>query len=157
MLNNGALEIVTDFFSCLFLIEKTTGGWRPVIDLSLQNHSIQLTKFGMETVALVMFSFRKGNVMPSLKRRDACFQILIYLESWNYSHIIVEGIVYQFKAMCFSLLTASQLFTHPFEFVLTWAHSSGIHLFYYLNIWLVILQSPALPSIEIKFSSCVKT
>ena len=38
MLSKDALEIVLDpcpgFYSCLFLVEKVTGGWRPVVDLS---------------------------------------------------------------------------------------------------------------------------
>ena len=38
MLEKGAVEVVDDpglgFYSRLFLMEKATGGWRPVIDLS---------------------------------------------------------------------------------------------------------------------------
>ena len=41
MLAKGALEIARDlgpgFYSRLFLVEKATGGWRPVIDLSHLN------------------------------------------------------------------------------------------------------------------------
>ena len=41
MLAKGVLEIVPDpgpgFYSRLFLVEKVTGGWRPVIDLSTLN------------------------------------------------------------------------------------------------------------------------
>ena len=40
MLAKGALEIARDpgpgFYSRLFLVEKATGGWRPVIDLSIE-------------------------------------------------------------------------------------------------------------------------
>ena len=49
MLAKGALEIARDpgpgFYSRLFLVEKATGGWRPVIDLSLERlrpaHAVQ--------------------------------------------------------------------------------------------------------------------
>ena len=38
MLAKDALEIILDlgpsFYSCLFMVEKATGGWRPMIDLS---------------------------------------------------------------------------------------------------------------------------
>ena len=41
MLAKGALEIARDpgpsFYSRLFLVEKASGGWRPVIDLSHLN------------------------------------------------------------------------------------------------------------------------
>ena len=55
LLAKGALEIARDpgpgFYSRLFLVEKATGGWRPVIDLSHLNDFVQLTPFKMETVA----------------------------------------------------------------------------------------------------------
>ena len=64
MLAKGALEIARDpgpgFYSRLFLVEKATGGWRPVIDLSHLNDFVQLTLFKMETVASVLLSVREG-------------------------------------------------------------------------------------------------
>ena len=46
MMEKGALEIVMDhelgYYSRIFLVEKATGGWRPVIDLSLLNQSVKL-------------------------------------------------------------------------------------------------------------------
>ena len=64
MLAKGALEIARDpgpgFYSRLFLVEKATGGWRPVIDLSHLNDFVQLTPFKMETVASVLLSVRGG-------------------------------------------------------------------------------------------------
>ena len=53
MLAKGALEIARDpgpsFYSRLFLVEKASGGWRPVIDLSHLNDFVQLTSFKVET------------------------------------------------------------------------------------------------------------
>ena len=64
MLAKGALEIARvpgpGFYSRLFLVEKATGGWRPVIDLSHLNDFVQLTPFKMETVASVLLSVREG-------------------------------------------------------------------------------------------------
>ena len=62
MLAKGALEIARDpgpgFYSRLFLVEKASGGWRPVIGLSHLNEFVQLTRFKMETVASVLLSER---------------------------------------------------------------------------------------------------
>ena len=64
MLAKGALEIARDpgpgFYSRLFLVEKATDGWRPVIDFSHLNDFIQLTSFKMETVSSVLLSVREG-------------------------------------------------------------------------------------------------
>ena len=65
MLAKGALEIARDpgpgFYNRLFLVEKASGGWRPVIDLSHLNDFIQLTSFKMETVASALLFVREGN------------------------------------------------------------------------------------------------
>ena len=82
MLAKGALEIARDpgpgFYSRLFLVEKATGGWRPVIDLSHLNDFVQLTSFKMETVASVLLSVREGDFLASLDLKDAYFQIPIH-------------------------------------------------------------------------------
>ena len=48
ILAKGALEIARDpgpgFYSLLFLVEKASGGWRPVIDLSHLNEFVQLPR-----------------------------------------------------------------------------------------------------------------
>ena len=77
MLLKGALEIARDpgpgFYSRLFLVEKASGGWRPVINLSHLNEFVQLTSFKMETVASVLLSIREGDFLASMDLKDAYF------------------------------------------------------------------------------------
>ena len=121
MLAKGALEIARDpgpgFYSRLFLVEKATGGWRPVIDLSHLNDFVQLTSFKMETVASVLLSVREGDFLASLDLKDAYFQIPIHGSSRKLLRFMSEGTVYQFKALCFGLSTAPQVFTRVFAAV----------------------------------------
>ena len=145
MLAKGALEIARDpgpgFYSCLFLVEKATGGWRPVIDLSHLNDFVQLTPFKMETVASVLLSVREGDFLASLDLKDAYFQIPIHGSSRKLLRFMSEGTVYQFKALCFGLSTAPQVFTRVFAAVSAWAHARGIRLLRYLDDWLVLSSS----------------
>ena len=145
MLAKGALEIARDpgpgFYSRLFLVEKATGGWRPVIDLSHLNDFVQLTLFKMETVASVLLSLREGDFLASLDLKDAYFQIPIHGSSRKLLRFMSEGTVYQFKALCFGLSTAPQVFTRVFAAVSAWAHSRGIRLLRYLDDWLVLSSS----------------
>ena len=145
MLAKGALEIARDpgpgFYSRLFLVEKATGGWRPVIDLSHLNDFVQLTPFKMETVASVLLSVREGDFLASLDLKDAYFQIPIHGSSRKLLRFMSEGTVYQFKALCFGLLTAPQVFTRVFAAVSAWAHARGIRLLRYLDDWLVLSSS----------------
>ena len=64
MLAKDALEVVLDLgpgsYNRLFHVEKATGGWRPVIDLSHLNKFVQQTPFKMETVASVLLSVQEG-------------------------------------------------------------------------------------------------
>ena len=52
-----------------------------------------------------------------------------------------EGTVYQFKALCFGLSTAPQVFTRVFAAVSVWAHSHWIRLLRYLDDWLILASS----------------
>ena len=145
MLAKGALEIARDpgpgFYSRLFLVEKATGGWRPVIDLSHLNDFVQLTPFKMETVASVLLSVREGDFLASLDLKDAYFQIPIHGSSRKLLRFMSEGTVYQFKPLCFGLSTAPQVFTRVFAAVSAWAHARGIQLLRYLDDWLVLSSS----------------
>ena len=141
MLAKGALEIARDpdpgFYSRLFLVEKASGGWRPVIDLSHLNEFVQLTPFKTETVASVLLSVRERDFLAFLDLKDAYFQIPIH-PSLRFTS---KGTVYQFRALCFRLSTAPQVFTRVFAAVSAWTHSHGIRLLRYLDDWLVLSSS----------------
>ena len=145
MLSKRAVEIVTDqspgFYSRLFLVEKSTGGWRPVIDLSPLNRFVRQTRFTMETACSVLDSIRENDFMLSVDLKDAYFQIPIHQSSRKYLRFILDGTVYQFRALCFGLSTAPQVFTRVFTLVSAWAHSHGIRLMRYLDDWLVLASS----------------
>ena len=121
MFAKGALEIARDpgpgFYSRLFLVEKASGGWRPVIDLSHLNEFVQLTPFKMETVTSVLLSVREGDFLASLDLKDAYFQIPIHRSSRKLLRFTSEGTVYQSQVLCFGLSTAPQVFTRVFAVV----------------------------------------
>ena len=92
----------------------------------------------METVASVLLSVREGDFLASLDLKDAYFQIPIHGSSRKLLRFMSEGTVYQFKALCFGLSTAPQVFTRVFAAVSAWAHARGIRLLRYLDDWLVL-------------------
>ena len=160
MLAKGALEIARDpgtgFYSRLFLVEKVSGGWRPVIDLSHLNEFIHLTRFKMETVASLLVSVREGDFLASLDLKDAYFQIPIHRSSRKLLRFTSEGTVYQFQALCFGLSTAPQVFTRVFAAVSAWAHYHGIRLLRYLDDWLLLASSEreAKQAVQLLLSLC---
>ena len=147
MLSKGALERVSDpgpgFYSRLFLVEKASGGWRPVIDLSPFNEFVQQTPFKMETAASVLLSARKGDFLASIDLKDVYFQIPVHVSSRKWLRFVSNGTVHQFKVLCFGLSTAPQVFTRVFAIVSAWAHARGVRLLRYLDDCLVLASTEA--------------
>ena len=65
-----AVEVVEypdpGFYSRLLVEPKVTGGWRPIIDLSVLNGFLEVTPFRMKTPQSILQSVRKGDWMVSI-------------------------------------------------------------------------------------------
>ena len=120
--------------------ERGGGGGQTVIDLSGLIGYVTLARFWVETVALVFGGLRKGDMMFSVDLKDACFQIVIRLDSWPYFWFVVAGKVYQFLALWFGMSSASQVYTRIFSHVSEWTYQWGIRLLQYLDDWLVMVE-----------------
>ena len=92
------------FYSRLFVVQKDSGAWRPIIDLSTLNTYIASQRFHMETHQSVLHSIRPGDWMISLDLQDA----YLHPESHRYLRFTMGGVSYQFRVLCFGLTTAPQ-------------------------------------------------
>ena len=129
------------FYSHLFVVTKSTGGYRPILDLSILNRYVLTTKFRMETVRTVMSAIRENDWMASLDLQDAYFQVPVHRESRKFLRFTWEGKVYQFRVLCFGLATAPQVYTRMMAPVSAALHRQGIRLLRYLDDWLVLASS----------------
>ena len=127
-----------------------------MIDLSHLNEFVLQTPFKMETVASVLLSVREGDFLASVDLKDTYFQIPVHQSSRKLLRFLSGGTVYQFKALCFGLSTAPQVFTRVFAVVSAWAHSHGIRLLRYLDDWLVLAasESEAKKNVQDQLSLC---
>ena len=91
------------YYSRLFVTPKVTGGWRPAIDLSRLNRSVDVSHFYMETSQSVLQYLRPGYWMVSLDLQDAYLQVLLHPSSHHYLRFCVGDAVLQFRSLCFSL------------------------------------------------------
>ena len=80
--------------------------------------------------------------MASIDLLDAYFQVPIHPSSRKYLHFVHEGKTFQFRALCFGLATAPQVFTRIFSLISEWSHSRGIRFLRYIDDWLVLAESP---------------
>ena len=84
LLQKGAVEPAPQspgFYSRLFLVQKTSGSWRPIIDLSTLNGYVTSSHFHMETPQSVLRSIRPGDWMVSLDLQEAYLQVPVHHSS----------------------------------------------------------------------------
>ena len=125
------------FYSRLFVVWKTSGSWRPVIDLSTFNLFVDVSHFQMETIQSVLLSVRQGDWMACIDLKEAYLQVPVHLESRPFLRFVAHGQVYQFTALCFGLSTAPQVFSRVMAPVSAILHSWGIRMRRSLDDWLV--------------------
>ena len=122
-----------------------------MIDLPHLDEFVLQTPFKMETVASVLLSVREGDFLACVDLKDTHFQIPVHQSSGRLLRFLSRGggwgggvgVVYQFKGLCFGLLTAPQVFTRVFTAVSACVHSREIRLLRYLDDWLVFTSSEA--------------
>ena len=144
LLHKGAIEPAPPtpgFYSRLFVVQKDSGAWRPIIDLSTLNMYVAESRFHMETPQSVLRSIRRGDWMISVDLLDAYLQIPIHQDSRRYLRFVIQGVTYQFKVLCFGLTTAPQVFTRVMAPVSAILHKYGIRMLRYLDDWLILAWS----------------
>ena len=144
LLRKGAVEPAPQspgFYSCLFLVQKVSGSWRPIIDLSTLNDYVTSSHFHMETPQSVLRSIRQGDWMVSLDLQDAYLQVPVHHDSRRYLRFVVGGRTYQFRVLCFGLTTAPQVFTRIMAPVSALLHKYGVRILRYLGDWLILASS----------------
>ena len=105
------------FYSRMFVITKASGGWRPIINFSTLNLSVDQTPFRMETAQTVLCSVRRNDWMVSIDLRDAYLQIPIHPASRRFLRFTAGGRTWQFRVLCFWLSTVPQVFTRVMALV----------------------------------------
>ena len=142
MLAKGAVEVVQrvspGFYNLQFLVLKASEAWRPDMDVSRLNKFVAKTKFSMETNQSVLDSIQRGDWIVSMDMKDAYFHVPINLSSRRYLRFVFDDKVYQFRALCFGLSTAPQVFTRVLAPLARIVHFAGFQIVLYLDDWLII-------------------
>ncbi|XP_033099816.1 E3 ubiquitin-protein ligase UBR4-like [Anneissia japonica] len=129
------------FVSTLFLTEKSSGGWRPILNLRRLNQWIRPQKFHMDTLALILQGLMPGDWAATIDLKDAYFHVPIFPEDRKWLRFRLDGRTYQFKVLPFGLSTAPRVFTRVVKSLGPVFHARGIRIFMYLDDWLVVANS----------------
>ena len=146
LIAKGAVEEVLHphspgFYSRLFLRPKSSGGWRPIIDLSTLNPYIQEDKQKQETQHQIRSSFLPGQWTVSIDLTDAFFHVPIHPDSRNLLRFGYKGKVYRYTALPFGLKTAPWVFTRVVSQLQVMPETKEIPIHFYLDDWIIPTDS----------------
>ena len=146
LLDKQAVELVQNphspgFYSRLFTVPKSSGGLRPVIDLSVLNRFIWCPHFQMETAVSIKSAIRLGEWVTSVDLSDAYLHVPLAPTIRKYFRFVVRGQVLQFKVLPFGLCTAPREFTKILQPVLQDLRSKGVRVHAYLDDWAIRASS----------------
>ena len=91
----------------------------------------------MGSIQSVLLSVRQGDWMASFDLREAYLPVPVHPASRHFLRFLLRDTVYQFKALCFGLSMAPQVFTWVMAPVSAILHSLGIRMRRYLDDGLV--------------------
>ena len=143
LLEKEAIEVTSSAYLLhkVFLVEKKTSGFRPIINLKPLNAHLAVEHFKMERVTMVRDLLEERMCMVKLDLKDAYFSIPVSEEDRKYLQFHWNGVNYQYKCLCFGLATAPFVFTKVFKPLVNLFRSKGIRIIYYLDDSLLMCRS----------------
>ena len=130
-------QIGQGFYSTFFVFPKRDGGMRPILNLKPINDYLQNSHFKMESLRSIIQALQKGDWAVSLDLKDAYLQIPVFPPHRKFLRFCINGIHYQFRAMPFGIAIAPRVFTKIMAAVGGFLRSHQIHIYMYLDDWLV--------------------
>ena len=125
------------FDSTFFIVPKKDRGLRPILNLKPLNVYMEKSHFKMETLRSIIQALHVGEWGSTLDLRDAYLQIPMFPPHRKYLKFCVQGVHYQFRAMPFGITVAPRVFTKLMAAVGGHLRRQQIHIFMYLDDWLV--------------------
>ena len=124
----------------MFAVWKTSGSWRPVIDLySEPFHPHDSVQDGDPSVGSAFCA--SGRLDGLLRSNGRALAGSVHPDSRKFLRFVAFSKPYQFRALCFVLSTALHVFTRVMAPVSTILHCLGIWICRYLNNWLIQAHS----------------
>ena len=95
----------------------------------------------MESNQSLLYAVQRDDWTVSIDLKDSYLQAPIYPDSRKFLRFVINGTVYQFKALCFCLSTAPQVFIRVMALVLVTLHHLGMRILWCLDDWLLLASS----------------
>lgn len=66
------------FYSQVFLVPKSSGGWRPILDLKRLNHFVTYRRFKMQSLRNILDGVRRGDLLCSVDLTEAYLHVPVH-------------------------------------------------------------------------------
>ncbi|XP_018404624.1 PREDICTED: uncharacterized protein LOC108781208 [Cyphomyrmex costatus] len=140
--NKGAIELVSDcedqFLSSFFVIRKSPGGWRFILNLKRLNEYIIAPHFKMEDWRTVVNLLSPNDFLTSIDLQDAYFLIPIHQEDRKFLRFRFRSQLFQFRVLPFDLASAPYIFSKILRPILHTLREKGFFSVAYLDDFLLI-------------------
>lgn len=121
------------FVSGFFLVPKSDGSWRPIINLKGLNSFLVYRHFKMEGLNNARHLVKPGCWMEKIDLKDAYFTVPLHQVDRHLLQFRWEGELWQFTCMAFGLASAPWTFTKLVQPIVTWLRARGIKVVVYLD------------------------
>ncbi|XP_013909106.1 PREDICTED: ubiquitin carboxyl-terminal hydrolase 7-like [Thamnophis sirtalis] len=98
-------------YSNLFVVPKSTGGWRAILDLKRLNRFLVYRRFKMSSLKSILQGIRKGDFLASVDLTEAYLHIPILPAHRQFLRFSHKSRHYQYRALPFGLASAPRTFT----------------------------------------------
>lgn len=149
LLGKGAIETVPShleqagYYCTFFVVPKKTGeDLRPILNLRPLNAHIRKQHFRMENLRTIKKAIQPGDWLVSIDLKDAYMHIPVHPAHRKYLRFNIAGQSYQFRVLPFGLASAPRVFTKTIAPIVAEARKWGIHIYPYLDDWLIRFIDP---------------
>ena len=126
------------FISPMFVVPKTDGSWRPVINLQALNTHISSPHFKMESIRVAKDLIQRDDWMVKLDLKDAYLSVPLHHSCRNLFAFHWNRQVWRFKTLPFGVNSAPYIFTKLTKPVVSLLRHLGIRLILYLDDLLIM-------------------
>lgn len=142
LLNIGAIRKCNytkgQFVSSIFLVPKSNGKKRLILNLKKLNFFIDTSHFKLEDIRTVLKLITKGYYMASIDQQDAYLTIPVHKNFCKYLRFRWEGQLYEYVCLPFGICTGPWVFTKITKPIVNYLRSLGWLSVVYLDDWWLI-------------------
>lgn len=131
----------TGVYSILFLVSKSSGGLRGILNLKSLNKFVLYRRFKMQSLNTILECIRDADVMTSVDLQEVYLHVPIHPAYQKFLRFAYANRHYQYKAMPFSLSSAPRTFTKLLAAVAAAIRLVPVRILCYLDDVLILSPS----------------